>query len=358
MDLVRERLASQFLTTRGPERASDVVRTFGAVQAQDYAGAKWALSMRARDATESEIERELIEGRILRTHVLRPTWHFVVPEDIRWMLKLTGPRISRVMGYYNRALELTPAVFKRSHAVIAKALSGGKHLTRAELAALLEKARVGAVTGERLARIVMQAELDALVCSGAMKGKQFTYGLLDERAAASDDRSRDEALAELGRRYFFNRGPATLRDFAWWSGLTIADGKRAVQMLDKELEHTKIAAQSYWWRPRPGKTPPAGPSAHLLPNYDEYFIGFKDRSSIARRVGDTKLVSGGDALIANIVFVDGQIVGGWKRTFDRKGVIVTLKLLSRLTKAERQRIAAELDRFSAFLGKEVELNES
>ena len=357
MDLVRERLANQFLTTRGPARASEVVRALGAVQAQDYAGAKWALSQRAGDASESEIERELIEGAILRTHVLRPTWHFVAPEDIRWMLALTGPRIAASMASYNRRLELTPAIFRKTHAVITKALAGGKQLTRTALKELLARARVGEVSGQRLAHMMMQAELDAVVCSGAMQGKQFTYGLLDERVPAAAARERDDALGELARRYFSTRGPATTRDFSWWSGLTIADCKRAVEIAGGALEQARIAAQTYWFVPR-SATPPAGPSAHLLPNYDEYFIGFRDRSAIARRVRDLNLVSGGDALIANIVFVDGMIVGGWKRTFARKRAIVTLKLLSRLTRTERQRVAAALDRFSAFLGQEVELNES
>jgi hypothetical protein len=350
VDVVRERLANQYLTTPGLDKASDVVRALGAVQAQDYGGAKWALSQRARGVTDAEIERELTDGKIIRTHVLRPTWHFVTPQDIRWMLALTAPRVAAATGYYNRQLELTPDVFRRSHAVITKALRDGKQLTRTELRGFLERARIGAISGQRLGQLMMQAELDAVICSGGRKGKQFTYALLDERAPATPTRDRDDALLELTRRYFATRGPATARDFSWWSGLTIADCKRGVEIAGRELAAVTLGEQRYWFKPRDRRTPPASPTAHLLPNYDEYFIGFKDRSSIGERLRDTSLARGGDALVVHIVFVNGQIVGGWKRAFDKATAIVHLNLLTRLTKAESQRVAAAARRFGAFHG--------
>src|SRR6185295_3655744 len=166
VDIVRRRLANQYLAAPGPNKASDVVRALGAVQAQDYAGAKWALAQRTRGATDAEVERELSDGRILRTHVLRPTWHFVAPADIRWMLELTAPRVNAAMAYYDRVLELDDAVFRRSNAALTKALAGGKHLTRAELGQVLEKANIGVTSGQRLGHLMMRAELDAVVCSG------------------------------------------------------------------------------------------------------------------------------------------------------------------------------------------------
>jgi hypothetical protein len=348
VDVVRERLANQFLTTPGFDAASDVVRALGAVQAQDYAGAKWALSQRAGDATDAQIERELNDGAILRTHVLRPTWHFVAPEDIRWMLALTAPRVMSAMASYNRKLELTPAIFRRSHAALTKALRDGKHLTRTELRAVLERARLGAVSGQRLGHLMMQAELDAVVCSGPVRGKQFTYALLEERVPTFTPRDRDDALLELTRRYFGTRGPATVRDFAWWSGLTIADSKRGIEIAGGQLERVAVSDATYWLVPRERAAPPASRTAHLLPNYDEYFIGFKDRSSIAGRIGDPKAVI--ETLFAHIVFVDGHIVGGWKRALSKETAIVHLKLLTRLTKAEQQRVSAAAHRFGAFLG--------
>jgi hypothetical protein len=355
VDVVRERLANQFLTTRGLERPSEVVRALGAVQAQDYSGAKWALSQRARDATDADIERELTDGAILRTHVLRPTWHFVAPEDIRWMLALTGPRISAAMAYYNRQLELTPAVFKRSNAVLTKALRDGKHLTRSELRGYLERARLGTISGQRLGHLMMQAELDAVVCSGARRGKQFTYALLEERVPPAAPLERDEALLELTRRYFRARGPANAHDFAWWSGLTMADVKRGVQLAGRDLEQVTLKERTFWFMSRAEPAPRASPTAHLLPNYDEYFIGFKDRSAIGQRLGGRRPVTLGDALFVHIVFVDGQIVGGWKRTFTKRGVIVNLRLLTPLAKAEQKRVATAVRKFGEFLTTPVEL---
>lgn len=179
-EVVPRRLAGQFLTTSRAARASDVVLALGAVQAQDYAGAKWALAQRTRGASDAEIEREVAEGRILRTHVLRPTWHFVAPQDIRWMLALTAPRVRAAMAYYDRKLELDAAVFRRSNHALTKALTGGKHLTRAELGTVLERAGVRITSGQRLGNLMLRAELDALVCSGPRRGKQFTHALLEE----------------------------------------------------------------------------------------------------------------------------------------------------------------------------------
>lgn len=350
LDIVRRRLANQYLTTPGLANASDVVRALGAVQAQDYSGAKWALSQRTRGATDADIERELTDGKILRTHVLRPTWHFVAPEDIRWMLALTAPRVKAFMAYYNRQLELTPAVFRRSNAAIAKALSGGKHLTRKELRGFLERARIGTISGQRLGHLMMEAELDAVVCSGALQGKQFTYALLDERAPTAPAYERDEALLALTRRYFATRGPASLQDFAWWSGLTISDVKRGVQIAGRELERIEIEEKAYWLSADASPLPRAKSSTHLLPNYDEYFIGFKDRSAIGQRLRSVKAVTGGNALMQHVVAIDGQLVGGWRRKLDKTSVVVQLDLLTQITEAERRNVAAAARRFAEFVG--------
>ncbi len=353
--IVRERMANQFLTTPGFANASEVVRAMGAVQAQDYGGAKWALSQRAEGASDDVIEREISAGKILRTHVLRPTWHFVVPEDIRWMLALTGPRVTSAMASYNRRLELTPAVFRRSNEAITDALGGANHLTRAELGEALGRARLGEVTGQRLGHVLMQAELDAVVCSGARQGNQFTYALLDERVPPTAPLERDEALLELTRRYFAARGPATPRDFSWWSGLTVGDARRGIQIAGSGLHRLSHDGHDYWFKPRTRPAPKESPTVHLLPNYDEYFIGFRDRSAIAQRLGHTRLVTGGSALISHIVFVNGQIVGGWKRTFKGKNVVIAMSMLSPVNKPELARITAAARKFGAFLGMQVDL---
>jgi hypothetical protein len=354
--LVDQRLANQHLAAPTLAAPSDVVRSLGAVQAQDYAGAKWAVALRGVGIRESAVERAFAEGAILRTHVLRPTWHFVAPADIRWMLALTGPRVKALMASYDRKLGLDDAVYRRSNDALARALGGGRHLTRAELAEALRRARVDTTTTQRLAHLVMRAELEGLVCSGPRRGKQFTYALLDERVPPAAPRGRDEALLELTRRYFATRGPATAHDFAWWSGLTVADARRGVEAAGAELEQTVVDGVTYWTGAPPTVAQPTQRrSAHLLPNYDEFFIGFKDRSAIGRRLQSSELVTGGNALISYVVAVGGQLVGGWARAVTTQGVVVELNLLTRLTELEERAVAAAAAAYGAYLELPVEL---
>jgi hypothetical protein len=353
LDICRWRLAGEFLTTRGPVRAAEVVRVLGAVQSQDYSGAKWALAQRTRAGTDATVEREIDAGDILRTHVLRPTWHFVVPADIRWMLALTGPRISAAMAPANRRLELDRDVYRRTRRVFEKALAG-TCLTRAELKDHLERSGVATGTVQRLAHLMMQAELDAVICSGPRRGKQFTYALLDERVPTAPSLERDEALAELTRRYFTTRSPATPRDFAWWSGLTVADAKRGIDLMGPSLERVTLGDVHYWIA-SDRRLPRRSESAHLLPNYDEYFVGFRDRRSIAQRIGCMSSVMGASALVPHVIIVDGELVGIWKRTLGRTSVALMLQYQTRVTPAERERVVAAAQGFGKFLGLPVEL---
>src|SRR5882762_7085195 len=256
----------------------------GAVQAQDYAGSKWGLAQRTRGLTNAEVEKEIDDGMIVRTHILRPTWHFVAAADLGWMLALSAPRVHTANAYWYRWLEVDEAVARRSRTALTKALRDGKQLTRAELGFVLERAKIQITDSRRLAAIMMRAELDGVVCSGARRGKQFTYALLEERVARPAALERDTALFELARRYFTTRGPATVDDFAWWSGLTKADSKRGVEAAAAHLEHESIDGRSYWFPAAERRVRISGLLVHLLPNFDEYFIGLKDRSALAERL--------------------------------------------------------------------------
>lgn len=356
LDICNQRLANQHLSKQALEQPSEVVRLLGAVQAQDYGLAKWGVAQRTRYATDAVIEKEISEGTILRTHVLRPTWHFVVAADIRWMLALTAPRVRMVLAHHDRTLGLDEAVLRRSKAAIAKALEGGKQLTRAELSKVLQRDRIRTDDTQRLARIVMHAELDAIVCSGARRANQFTYALLDERVPPTKPLERDTALVELAKRYFTTRGPATADDFAWWSGLTKTDAKRGLQELASELEQEIVDGRQYWFTSTE-RIRTKSPRAHLLPNYDEYFIGLKDRSAMLASL--TALGFGGDVsfLGGHILMIDGQVIGGWTRTFSGGKAIVGLKGPRTLGDAERRSIAREVQRFAAFLGMPAEFVE-
>jgi hypothetical protein len=346
MDVIRERLANQCLTgprLRGPV---DVVRKQGAVQAQDYPGAMWAIGMRTMKSTHAEVERAIARGDILRTHVLRPTWHFVLPEDIRWMLALTGPRIAKAMSSYNKRMGLTPAVFRRSNAVIERALRDGAHLTRTELGEILRRERILEAGGTRLAHLMMHAELNGIVCSGARRGKSFTYSLLELRARRAAQVDPDDALSRLAERYFTSHGPATVHDFAWWSGLTVSDAKRAVEICGKAL--TQMDNTPLWMVERESPPEPSAHTARLLPNYDEYFIGHRDRSAIGGRLGSVGLVTGGDARIGHVIMIGGHLAGSWRRIEAGSGFTAATKLLTRLMTGERRNLDDAVARFEQF----------
>ena len=218
-------------------------------------------------------------------------------------------------------------------------------LTRAELGSALEAAGLSMAEPHRLGHMMMWLELDGVICSGPRRGKQFTYALLEERVPPAPIPGRDESLALLAARYFATRGPATAHDFSWWSGLTVADAKRAAAAAALKQETRNGVT---WWR-GPGKAPraAAAPSAHLLPSYDEYFIGFRDRSSIGDRVLGRELPS--RALWGHVVIVDGQLVGEWRREPTRDGVAIALTLLAPLGAAERKAVASAAAAYGAFL---------
>jgi hypothetical protein len=355
LDIVRYRLHNQFLSQTNFTEPSEVVTALGAVQSQDYAGGKWALAQRLRTpTTDAAIDQAFNDGKILRTHILRPTWHFVAPEDIRWMLALTGPRVHTVNGFMYRQQEIDPATIKKSYEVVEKALRGNKHLTRSELGAALEQAGIKNAEGIRLGYIVMSAELDGLICSGARRGKQFTYALLEERAPKVHVWTREEALAEMTRRYFATRGPATLHDFTWWSGLTMADAKEGIEAARPQFVSEVIDDKTYWFDSSVSPVREESPAAHLLPNYDEYFIGFKDRSAIGEVAKQAGTKSDDPSFLAHVIILDGQLVGGWKRTLKKHTALIELMLITDLTRAQRNAVDQAASRYGEFVRLPVE----
>ena len=352
LNITCSRLCNQHLSGARFTKPEQVVSWLGAVQAQEYADTKWALALRMRHPRDAAIERAFTDGTIVRTHVMRPTWHFVAPADIRWMLTLTGPRVSAAMGSYNRRLELDEVVFRRSQKAMVRALCGGQQLTRQELRGVLERAGVRADGVQRLAHIVMQAELDGVICSGARRGKQFTYALLDERVPASPALSRDEALAELARRYFTGHGPAQLQDFAWWSGLTVADARRGLAIVERDLTRDVVDAKTYWFSTS-SRGAAASRSAYLLPLYDEYLIAYKDRSAARDLSRRTRVVSR-DPFSAPIV-VNGLFVGGWRRTLKPGRVVVTLTPFGPLSRTDELAVGAAARAYATFVGLDLEL---
>ncbi len=346
---------SQQLTEPQFTQPSDLVRWLGAVQAQDYGAAKWALGLRLPGSSDDAIDQVFNDGAILRTHVMRPTWHFILPEDIRWMLELTAPRVNQLSAYYYRRLALDDALFARSNDVIVKALEGGKQLTREELIAALDAAGIHSEELLRSTYIIGRAELDALICSGGRRGKQFTYALIAERAPTAKSLPRDEALATLTARYFRSHGPATLKDYSWWSGLTSADCKAGLEMIKRQLASEVIDGDTYWFADDARIDRLLDPAVYLLPNYDEYMVAYTDRSAMYDTQHDSKLDSRGNVLFNNVVVLDTRVVGIWKRTLKKASVIVTPTLFAPLDDAQMDALAAAAQRYADFLGLKLEL---
>jgi len=353
--IARRRFVSQHLIAPALRSAVEVVRALGAVQAQDYPNAKWAIGQRTTGLIDADIEQTFARGEILRTHVLRPTWHFVLPEDARWLLELTGPRVKAAMASYDRKLGLDAPTFRKSHAILERALRDGQQLTRTELRETLQRTGLKVPSGHHAGNLLLRAELDRVVISGARRGKQFTYALFDERVppARTPGGDRDEALGKLASRYFATRSPATVHDFSWWSGLAMGDARRAIEIAGRSLAREQHDGRDYW-AVRDRASGKRARIAHLLPNYDEYFIGFKDRSAFAERLGGVATKAQLDALWGHVLFVDGQMVGGWRRTPDASDVV--LRLLLTLTPRERNLVLRAGRRFAKFLGSPVRVD--
>jgi len=347
-EILRLRLYNSGLSLSRFENAVDAVAYLGAVQAQDFPAAKWGLGLRIRNSTGKEIEKAFNDGKILRVHVIRPTWHFVLPEDIRWMLELTAPRVKLLLKNYNRKLGLDDALFTRSNAVIVNALEGHSYLTRQELKALL--ADTGIETDvQRLAHIITEAELDGLICSGPRRGKQFTYALLDERVEGSDRPDRGQSLAKLAFRYFTSHGPAQLEDFSWWSGLTTKDARSALDMVKSGLSQATLDKKTYWFPPYAEAVIPDRPTALLLSIYDEYTIAYHDRSALSEARYVERMIAMGNAVTA-VIIVDGRVAGTWKKAVKKESVEIRVNPFRELDKEEQEAVEAEVERYGRFFG--------
>jgi hypothetical protein len=353
-DVVRRRLQNQRLIGKPFKTPGQVVALHLAMQSQDFGGAKWAVGQRVSGATDASVDEAFQRGEILRTHVLRPTWHFVTPADIRWLLELTAPRIKAASAPYFLKHGLDAPSLRRSRRVLEKQL-GGRQLTRDELAVPLAEAGLP-TKGEALSYQMIAAELDGVLCSGPRRGKQHTYALLEERTPKGVPRSRDEALAELGQRYLQGHGPALVQDLAWWSGLTVADAKRAIAACRERLHSAEVAGKTYWFVPFARSAPLSEPVVHLLPNYDEQLIAYRYRdnaldAAIASRVG-----RGAGVFDGHFVTIDGQLVGSWRREIGKTCVDVRVTLLRKPSRSERRELAAAAARYAAFLELKLELS--
>jgi len=343
-DILRRRLHNQRLRGTPGETPERVVRELAAMQAQEHAYAKWSVAQRTDGLSRAEVVRALAEGYILRTHVLRPTWHFVTAADIRWLLSLTAPRIHARNAHRYRELGLDDAVFARSRATLIRSLRGGRHLTRKEIVARFEEGGIAA-SGPRLAHLLMHAELEGVVCSGRLRGKQQTYALLEERAPEAGSLDRDEGLAELTHRYFTSRGPATLKDFGWWSSLTVAEVRRGVEMLGSELQSEVVEDRTYWFAGPPPPHRSGSPIVDLLQGYDEYIISYSE----SREVMFPPAAPRRDPVFMHAILLDGELIGHWRHALKRDQVVIETRLHRRLGSGAARALEAAVELYGRYL---------
>lgn len=340
------RLINSGLVAPRFKTAEEVVAWFGGVQAQDFGPAKWSLGQRIKGSTDADIERAFNGGKILRTHVLRPTWHFVTTRDIRWLLELTGPRIQAHNSYRLRQLDLDARTIARGHRRIERHLRGTQ-LTRAELRQALEADGIS-TEGQRFAYMLMSAELEGLICSGSRRGNHQTYALLDERVRSSKAMSRDAALAELTRRFFTSHGPATIKDFGWWSSLTTSDIKAGLEM-NPRLRSEEVDGIEYWLAPERKRPQPRSPQVQLLHGYDEYVVAYTESKFLIDESGAARAAMKSREVPVGVVIVGTQIAGHWKRTIKRDSVAIEALLHRRLTKAEETTLQRAAKAHGGFL---------
>jgi len=347
------RLHNQGITRTAHRQPADVVAWLGAVQAQEFGPAKWALGLRlpAR-ATEAAIDRAFDAGQLLRTHVMRPTWHFVAPADIRWMLELTAPHVHRVISHYCRRLGLESAIRTRAAAIFERALED-QPLTRGELSTHLTRAGIAA-KGVPLAFLTIHAELEGVICSGPRRGRELTYAQLATRAPRAVRLSRDEALAELTCRYFRSHGPATIRDFVWWSGLKTSDAKRGLEI--NRAQTVIVDGTTYWSIGNAPRRVLTEPTAYLLPIYDEYLVSYRDRQAVPHGPTVVPSRSRGGVTFQHALVIGGQVAGTWKVTRSPEGVSIDVIPLRKLTRTERTQLGPVAERYSRFVGLPVSLS--
>jgi hypothetical protein len=350
-EIIQLRLYNQLLTNKKFTSPAEVVSWFGAVQSQDFEGSKWAIGQRIEGSTEAIIQQAYDKGEIIRTHLMRPTWHFVSPADIKWLLALTASRVNAACATTFRQVGLDNKIFKISNAVIEKALQKEKSLTREELKIALHKKNIR-TDDIRMICLLMRAELDGLICSGTKQGKQFTYMLLDERVPASISFHKDEALAELTKRYFTSHGPATIKDFAWWSGLTITEAKKGIALISSYLLNEKIEDETFWFSSTIPIIKATKSNIQLLPAFDEYTVAYKNRHILIH----PDSASRSSLEILNPVIVQkGQIIGTWKRAVDKNNITIKSNLFTPLSPSALKSLQSAAKTYAKFIGKKINL---
>lgn len=352
-DIAQQRLLNQQIIDGNCKTPGEVIAHMGAMQAQDFIMAKWALGVRLPGSTNHMIEEAFDSGDIIRIHTLRPTWHFVAKDDVRKLLQISAARILASMRSRDKQLELTESIFSKSNAIIEKALQGGQQLTRDEIAASLQKDGIR-TDDNRASHLMMRAEMLGLVCSGALKNKKQTYALLDEKVPQTKTLHKEEILAELAHRYFVSHGPATLKDFVWWSGVSPGEARQALENSKHLLHSEQVGTQTYWMGASQKTLLQIRDSVLFLPAFDEFIISYTDRTATLAVEVNKRVVSS-NGIFRPVVVVNGQVKGLWKRTIVKEKLRVEVDLFFKEDTSSKSLIKKALEPYAHFLGLQEEV---
>jgi hypothetical protein len=353
-DFPRLRLLNQQLAGSRRADAAEVVGALGAVQGQDYGAALWAIGARVPGLTEAALEQAIAERKIIRTWPMRGTAHFIAADDVRWMLELLATRVMAGTKRRREELELDDAIFARCRKVIKKALKGGGRITRPAFLGLLEREGIS-TKGGRNYHIPFHLAMEGLLCFGPREGKQHTFVLLDEWLPATRILKGEAALGEIALRYFTSHGPATLKDFIWWTGLKAAEARLAIEAAAPKLAKIAMENTDYWMPPTPVAANCEIPRAHLLPGFDEYLLGYTNRTAVLDPRHTPKIIPGNNGVFMPMLVLDGRIVGTWKRAVKKKAVVVKLLPFAKLKKGDQDAIAAAAELYGKFIALPVEV---
>jgi hypothetical protein len=343
------RLASQHIGTGDVSTPADVVRWMLAMQAQDFPGAKWSVGLRAPRTSEATVDAAFHSAEVVRSWPMRGTLHLVPAEDLGWMLDLTAPRAIRSAASRRAALGIAEADTEQAREIAVASLSGGRALTRDAILASIAAGGVS-TAGQRGYHLLWYLAQTGTLVLGAAQGRQQTFTLLDEWVREPRRLERDEALGELAYRYFRSHGPATARDLGRWSGLAIADVQRGLAVSGGLLTALDLDGVRYHLAPETLAQAPGAARVHLLPGFDEYFLGYGDRTAALASEHSAAVVPGGNGMFKPTVVADGEVVGTWRRTVTRGEVLVEPLLWGPLRGALHDGLVEAVGAYAAYLG--------
>jgi hypothetical protein len=342
------RLHNQGIEKTRFSQPEDAVGWLGALQGQDYVGAKWSVGLRLRGGTEPAVEAALAAKRLVRTWLMRGTLHVATAADVIWMLALLAPRIIATNARRYRELDLDEPALARGSEVLLEALQGRQQRTRKELFVILEEHGIS-TGGQRGVYLLQRASLDGLICQGVAQHNNPAFYRVDEWLPARREMAREEALAELARRYFMSRGPAMLQDFVWWSGLRVADARAGLEAVKAELREETVEGERYWRSPSLPDSHETLSKVYLLPGFDEYLLAYRARGAVLDPCYEQRVCPGKNGVFSPTIVIDGGVAGTWKRAFKKGSIIVKASPFTTMSDNKIAALEVAARRYGQFL---------